>query len=337
MKALLVLMGLSFVVHLAVMMRNEAAQPLQTDPLGERYVLATLGEEARVYALAFAPDGRTLWAAGSVENARKEFVVTAWDVKTRRVGREVGCPGASRFSHLALSPTGTRVAAADTDGAVVVLSRDGKTLNTFTIMEGRTSPGHLAFAAKGQVFAVSSTSGVGQRWDIATGRASTYLFRGLKAFALSADAKLAALCSAREVAFHDGSFRRRLGAIALPAGHNIRSLALSHDKTLLMGAADDGLLHLFDVQKKEEVREWQGHDTDIYALIGLPAARAFVTADSVGNVKVWDGGGRLLGHVRYRAAPVCGLAVNPAGTVLATCGEKQPIVLWDLTRLLKGK
>ncbi len=339
MKPLVVFVGVALFVYLAVPMRQDAAQPPQKDPLGERYALAKLGGEANLYALTFSPDGRTLWAAGAARNKRKQYVVTAWDVKTKRVDREIPCPNESRLSHLALSPSGAQIAAGDVRGGVAVLSREGKTLNQFKVLEfPACGVGHLSFVAEGQLFAVGSTCEIIQRWDVTTNRTATRFLYGFEeAFTVTPDAELAALCSAREITLLDDSLKHRLGEIGLALHHNIRILAFSHDKALLMGATKDGLLIVFDVKKKEEIRQWRGHDQEIAGLTIFPSAHVFVTADRVGNVKLWDGSGRLLGHVRHRAAPVCGLAVNPAGTILATCGEKQPIVLWDLTRLVKNK
>jgi WD40 repeat protein len=114
---------------------------------------------------------------------------------------------------------------------------------------------------------------------------------------------------------------------------------LNEGGTLVLATADKGNLYLFDVKAKKLLKKWEGHPEGwhVYGVLALPGRKAFVTSDAAGFIKFWNHQGEMLTQVRRHRTTITALAVSPDNAILATAGETQPIVLWDLDRILKKR
>jgi hypothetical protein len=128
----------------------------------------THGPFAMFEAVAFAPDGETLFTAGGVwlANARKQsWTIRCWETDgLQEVRRLVAHP--SHAYGVALSPDGQLLATGHEDGALVLWDiASGRKRSVLTGHRGAVLA--VAFAADGKTLATGSTDGTALLWDVA--------------------------------------------------------------------------------------------------------------------------------------------------------------------------
>ncbi len=196
---------------------------------------------ARVFAVAFSPDGKTL-ATGGQNNA-----VRLWDVKTGKKLRELRSTPAAAVHGLAWSPDGKRLAAAH--GAAAVHLWDAAT-GKLAVRADRDSAGiEVAFSRDGKRLAVCPNTEDGQLriLDADTGRVAHQfgIGAGTYAVALAPDGQTAA------AAGRSGGIR--LWAVAtgkdrLPSlsAATVARMALARNGRWLASANEAGAVRLHD-------------------------------------------------------------------------------------------
>ena len=103
------------------------------------------------------------------------------------------------------------------------------------------------------------------------------------------------------------------------------------EKVRIVNPQTGNALVLRKIPDSEKVEEIVNGVAQIAA---LPGRNVFVTSDYLGYIRFWDAKGDKLAEVRRHPHSVHTLAVSPDGKVLATAGKQQPIVLWDLEKIL---
>jgi WD40 repeat protein len=317
--------------------------PRAGKPLGADYVRAALGPIDNVYGLAFSPDGRFLLSGGDQGHENEQFVVNLWDVVAKERVTTFKTGNKRQILKIAYSPSGSSFAVGDYDGEVHILSREGKHLNSFRHFERLPSTIiHIRFIDDVSVFSVSQHH-LAQISNIKTNRTLNYLVDAAPGFVSGADTT----CSLGFFAWCD-NYSLTMDRDKMRAGHAyirfkeqipIYGCAISADGTMVMATSEKGRLCLFDIARKKLIKTWQGHrpTLNIYAVARLPKRKAFVTVDAAGNLKFWNHAGELLAHVRYFSSATAALAVSEDGKLLATSGEAQRILLWDLNGILRAK
>jgi WD40 repeat protein len=297
---------------------------------------------ANTYALAFSPDGRALAAGDSTGNGDDSAAWHLWDVPAKKHVKKIGNDAAT-IRHLAFSPKGTRIAAADNDGVVKIWNMDGQKINAFRHFDN-FSPAveYLSFLDESHVFAVSSLPvPAAAKWNIDTNRASNYALGAsryrLHGAAVSRSRSCFAYCGPEAMVVLASDQVTLLSRVAVPAHHEISGIAISDDGNRILAVAENGNMYVMDAKGHRIMREWQGHRAAVYGLVSIPGNDGFVTSDQAGNIKTWDSDGKMLSHVRRYGGRVRALAISPDGSLLATGGDQQPIVLWDLKGLLRKK
>lgn len=116
-------------------------------------------------------------------------------------------------------------------------------------------------------------------------------------------------------------------------GHGdwITALAVRPDGQRLASAGDDGLIRLWDCERRVELAALAGHSAPVAALSLSAAGDLLASGAFDGTVRLWDmdSGAELqtfVGHL----GPVRGVEVDPRGQWVFSCGEDGTVRRWRL-------
>jgi WD40 repeat protein len=309
------------------------------------FVICELECVPNTYALAFTRDGRFLLSGGN-EQENSKYVVRRWEVQKRICDAKTATDLASQIKKLACSQLSDIFAASDVlSGNVAVFKIDGTKLNEFKHFgNGDANNRWLSFFGDGDLFAACSAK-IAHKWNVATNRTLTYLIEidgragaVLESFTATNSGSNCASCQNGVITFYKDRMAKNEGSFKLPTTDYVDLLALTEDGKTLMAAGYGANLYLVDVVHKKLIKSWKGHPGGgVFCMLTLPQLNAFITSDSLGNIKIWDDKGELIVSVRKYEHLVCALAANNDGTILASAGELQKsIILWDIKKLLGG-
>lgn len=249
-------------------------------------------------SLAVSPEGKTVYAAGSLfapggkgEAARG---VVTWKDVSKDDPPEVVASADPPESPLALSPDGKQLATTAGDIVVVSDAAGGKWLWTSKVGGKRGKPTALAFNATDSTMAVGTGAGDWVAIDAKTGRVLhtiADLGMGVSCLATSADGKslafggLATTGGQSLVVFAAKEVHKI--ADAVPEKVTIHGLAFPPDGKHLFAACSDGELRVFETESGKKVVAVKEHKGDVFTVAFSPDGKQLLT---VGRdaVKVWD-------------------------------------------------
>jgi WD40 repeat protein len=283
------------------------------------------GHSARVWSVAFAPDGKTLASAGGEwHDPEAPQAVKVWNASTGRELRSLHGHTALVFC-VAFAPDGRTLASAGWDGTVRIW--DPASGKEKARLDGHTAPVRfLAFSPDGKTLATGSFDETARLWDVASGkellRLDTRPYK-VNCVAFSPDGKTLAT------------------AENLPAEKRDQVPELS----------GPGQVRLWDLRNRNQRGEQRallrGPSGMILTVTFAPDGKTLVSAGgqwkNFGEITVWDipqgqgqgqGQGRerltLLGHTEWVEA----VAFAPDGRTLVTAGgtlgSPSEVKLWDV-------
>ena len=279
--------------------------------------IRTTSLKGSVWTLAFSPDSKTL-AAGSEENevmlwsvdysANQRIVRTDWT--TEPDGRRIKRKSVERLKHYemlphegmvrstAFSPDGKRLVTGAADSLIRLW--DVETAELLKTFEGNAA----AFSPDGGTIAAGGHDRSVLLWDIET-EALTATLEGhtddVRSLAFSPDGKLLASGGNDNAALlWDVESGGRLAAfegVSEPSPKtnvwddckdSIESVAFSPDgKTLATGSSGDAI-RLWDVERRELLRELEGMTLTIYDVAFSPDGKTLAAGTHYDTVQLWD-------------------------------------------------
>ena len=281
--------------------------------------------ETGVGALAFAPDGQTLWTSD-------HQTVRPWDVRT---GEPAGKPlEAAHVSVITFTPDGKTLATGGVDNVI-------RLWNVKERREKSPTAGHqgrvyaTAVAPDGRTIATSGADATIRLWNRATGRQRDQIVRQgkeVRALAFTPDGS-----GLFTTDFPPADETVRLWDAA--AGKELRRFAgvssvSTPDGRLLVTADKDGMVHFWGPATGKELRHWPTSMGYLELFHISPDGRTLITWGK-DVVRVWDAEGKEL---RRFDGPRFGedsmhriytVAASPDGRLLAFGGQVNYLTIYD--------
>ncbi len=287
----------------------------------------TLPRGQAVRGLVFAPDGKSLFASGSMTlTSGSGGAVVQWDLATEKVVRGFETPATSP---LTLSADGKRLASSSGLPVVwdaptgVVLTRLGRGSNTTAV----------ALSPDGKALAAVDDDHHLRLWDVATGTLR-HVAKGHDAYgasvAFSPDGKFVATGSHdRTVRLWDAATGKEVRVLL---GHTdqVSALAFTPDGKRLLSGSWDRTLRLWDVETGKAERSFRGHDLAVTAVAVAPGGRLLASSSLDGTLRLWDPvTGREQRQTPVHAEGAFAVAFTPDGKQVAAGGPAGDVTFFD--------
>lgn len=315
--------------------RAEAA-PMGSAPLPTQYTRPRASLPAspdRIWALTFAPDGRTLVTGGSGGRVR------SWDPTRGAEQTPVALTDDLRED--------VRALAFSRDGRHLAAGGDNRPLTRVWDWDQRKDaaalPGHrtwieaLAFSADARTLVVAGAHGQESKqihlWDFERRQRRAVLdghAGGVWCVTFSPDGQTLASCGRDGVIKLWDFAREQVRQTLLGHTSEVYCLAFSPDGTKLVSSSRDKTVKIWDVATGQELHCLVGHSKEVRACAFAPDGRTVASGSSDGTLRLWRvADGQELATFKLPGSANA-VAYSPDGRTLAAGGWYKTVQLWDL-------
>jgi WD40 repeat protein len=305
-----------------------SCQPTPIPTLISEAPLFTLkGHTAKVWSLAFSPDGRLL-ASGSVDD-----ILRLWRVKERVLLRKmVGHP--FPILTVAFSPDGVYLATGSDDGlARVWRVEDGRLVYTLEGHAGRILT--LAFSPDSGILATGSDDSTIRLWKLSDGSLDQTVDEGMNPVL-----SLAFAPNGQALAWSESDGTLRILQLSNPpkwllvlkeTSLPLKSVAYSPAGDLIASGSEDGKIFIHRSTDGKLLNTLYGHTRAVSGIAFSPDGKLLASASQDSTLRIWKAGESsalviLTGHT----GPVNCVAFSPDGKLLASGSDDQTVRLWSV-------
>lgn len=282
------------------------------------------GHDSPVMAVAYAPDGQTLYSLSFLDGALK-----IWDL-TSRSDADLLTQGAGIIYAVEFSPVGRTLAVPDQDGSVKLWDPASRTITRR--LAGHPEPvSCLAYSPDGRTLAAADNSKKLLLWDVATGKTLAELQHANQILSLgfSKGGRFVAAAEIGSGDVHIWNIAQRRKAKTVSGTH----AKFSPDGRLLAVALNN-TVQLWETSSWRPLSPLTGFTAQVHRLAFSPDGKKLVAGDHAGTVWLWDMvNRRSIANRRAHATTVESVAFSPNGRRIATAGYENAVKLWDAALL----
>ncbi len=235
--------------------------------------------------------------------------------------------------------------AVSSDGKLLATASNDTTIRVWDMQTGRekmTLTGHtdkvtfVLFTPDNKKLVSVSNDSTIRTWDLTTGKEATVIRNGpadeVPTMRLSSDGKtLRVWVSNRTVETYDLEKGERTSSFE---GHDrdLYCLTFSTDGSLAALGCVDGTVRFWDLTKEQKVGEdLPAHAERMADVVFTPDKKTLITADGVGNLKIWDFATRkVTKELPKQKSYVIGFAMSSDGKRFASAHMNNVVNLWDV-------
>jgi WD40 repeat protein len=301
------------------------------------------GHLAKVYTVAYSPDGKSL------ASASKDGTVNIWDASTLDVLKTIvliqpqdlaAYNGYGAFA-AAYSPDGKSLATVAADGKLTIWDTSTwEPRYQVTAHSGQARA--VAYSPNGKYVATGGDDSFARVWNVETGEKIYELGgtsgnqSGIEALVFSQDSAILLTGGDNDNSIYawdmtSGDFAYKLNASG-ETNTIVNGLAVSPDGKRLASSSTDRLIRMWNLTTKELLMEIPGHVDWVYGLAFTPDGKNLISASSDRTIRMWDTEyGRNKMILTGPSDQVFGVAVSPDGRYLASASADTYVRLWDIS------
>ncbi|MCI0395810.1 MAG: NB-ARC domain-containing protein [Chloroflexi bacterium] len=284
------------------------------------------GHEDLVWAVAFAPDGVTLFSGSADQTVR------AWDFHQGTAEKILRAHTHWVWS-VVVSPDGLVAASAGADQAICTW--DAQTGQLLNVLRGHAGPVRsLAFSPDGRVLASASHDQTVRLWDTRSGRLLGTMgghSGEVRCITFSPDGEWL-LSAGSDCALRLWQWRTGQTSSLLEGHtHTVSSVAINPDGNLAASGSYDGTIRLWDLKAARASHVLQAHRQSVRTITFDATGSLLVSGSYDQTVRFWEPRTGLLLHtIRGHTFQIRALAFSPDGEHLATCSTDYTVRLWHV-------
>ncbi len=304
----------------------ETRSVITAETVGELHKIGVIRTDAEMASASFSPDGHLL------ATADYGGAVKLWNTSTLEESLTVK-PSGSMVWGVSFSPDSVLLAYWGLEGLHLWDIVSGKVVKTIDTHGDYASV--AAFSIDGRVLVTGSLDGVIEVWESATGkrRAAVEVLDGATiSLEYSPDGRFLAVGGAagdtRILLLDAETLEERLSLVGQKT--DVHAICFRPDMEVLTSVGPRGVVITWDIDLAEPSTAVDDCPGNLFAADYSPDGSLFVVADDLGLVRIMDGMSGEEVHGLEHSGNGHVAAFSPDGTVLATTGAKNEVVIWAL-------
>ncbi|MBD2486769.1 AAA-like domain-containing protein [Aulosira sp. FACHB-615] len=273
--------------------------------------------------VSFSPNSQYFVTAGDT--------VALWDSKGKKLsefhGKKLGetstCIGSCIFYSVSFSPNSNQIAAAQSDGSIVLLKISGQKLVKFKEFKAHSDiAGSVSFSPDGKLLATASRKeNEAFLWDLSGEKKAE--FKGhtdiINSVSFSPNGQLIATASNDKTARLWNLSGQKLAEFQ---GHKnvVNDVTFSFNSDLVATASSDNTARLWNLYG-QQIAELKGGLNSILSVNFSPDGQQIVTGGGDGKVRFWNLSGQQLSELKVSPNLLTSTTFSPDGKQLATAGN----------------